>query len=729
MSPTPCRFPTATHTYPVPVTRPAISAALAAALTLATAAHAQPQPGPRLIEKADYRARLHGLWLAQCVANWTGIKTEGRRNAPPFLTDADWGTNPFPESPFLNVNYVLAQDPWQADDDTDIEYVYLHLLTQHAPAARLTPPQIAAGWIAHCNHDIWVSNAAARALMTYAGPQGGVPGSLGALPPSTAFAQAFVAPSYADQSLMIDAQLTTELFGAFSPGLPAIALDLADLPIRTTATGYSAHAAQFYVVLYALATQVDRSLPPEQQTVWLTRQARKFIPDTSKSADIIDTALADYLANPDPDNWERTRDLVYDRYQLNAAANGFRYRAWYESSVNLATGVIALLYGRMDLPRTIRIGTLTGWDSDNGTATMGGLLGLVLGYDQVVAAFAPWPTPTQLPSDRYWASRTRDNLPDRLPLESPADDTLTMMADRCMAITERMILDAGGLASATHWLLPPGSAGDGLPPAAALLDSPTHREHLVSSNAQTIGAGGSVACSTSVAGVASHWSYGSWQAWPIGDAHETNFAGRELQPFNQGYCSTQRGSTAPLSPAIQSFTVQYASPRTVAAVRFIEGDHFHATGADKYVGGWFESVSVELLISNQWTPVPAALSQPLDPWRPFQTIDLVLDLPIANATAVRLIGLAGGGAAANPAHPNSSPFVTLAELDALLPPPAAPPAPTYDRNSDGRVDAEDLYAHVAMPVDLDRDAIAGPTDTAALRAAVRWMEPSTMTAR
>ena len=34
---------------------------------------------------------------------------------------------------------------------------------------------------------------------------------------------------------MIDAQLTTEIFGLFSPTKPEIALELAYLPIRTTA--------------------------------------------------------------------------------------------------------------------------------------------------------------------------------------------------------------------------------------------------------------------------------------------------------------------------------------------------------------------------------------------------------------------------------------------------------------------------------------------------------------
>jgi hypothetical protein len=686
------------------------------ALLAAAAAPALAAP-PRELAKADYLSRLHGMWLAECVANWTGIKTEGRRSAPPFLTDADWGANPFPEAPGINVNYVLDQNPWWADDDTDIEYVYLDLLTTHAPATHLSPAQIADGWIAHCNSYIWVSNAAARALMSYTGDAGV---GLGALPPATAYAQAWVAPSYADQSLMIDAQLTTELFGALAPGMPDVALDMADLPMRTIATGYAMHAAQFYIVLYSLATQVDRSLPPDEQALWLVREARKFIPDSSKSADIIDTVVTDFLANPDKDDWEHTRDLVYQRYQLDTAANGFRYRAWYESSVNLATGTIALLYGGMDLPRTIRIGTLSGWDSDNGPATMGGLLGLIMGYDAVVQSFAAqWPPGG--PADRYWIGRTRSNMTDHLPDDPAADDTLTMMAERCMPIVERAILGAGGLADDTRWLLPPGGAGNGLSHAEALTLSPTHREFLRSSNAQF--AAGAKTCFSNVPGSPSHWRYGSWYAPLIADDLEHNGRGAEVQPGSQGYFSTQRSAAGPVSPAIQSFTVQYAQPVTVQAVRFIEGDHFHSTAEGDYRGGWFESASILLRINNQWTIVAAAPAQPLDPLRPFQTIDFSLSAPVSNVTGICISGLPGGGPHAG--NPNASPFVTCAELDALAP-ALTPARPSFDRNADTAIDAEDLYAYVAVPTDLNADSLIDAADLAVVRAAIRWREPAMM---
>ena len=44
-----------------------------------------------VIDRADYADRLHGFWLGQSIANWTGLSTEMVKVAPPFFTDADWG--------------------------------------------------------------------------------------------------------------------------------------------------------------------------------------------------------------------------------------------------------------------------------------------------------------------------------------------------------------------------------------------------------------------------------------------------------------------------------------------------------------------------------------------------------------------------------------------------------------------------------------------------------------
>ena len=104
---------------------------------------------------------------------------------------------------------------------------------------------------------------------------------------------------------------------------------------------------------------------------------------------------------------------------------------------------MALLYGQGDLKRTIQIGTLSGWDSDNGTATMGGLLGLMNGYDWVVAQF-----PDRKLSDRYSIRRTRSfELPDYLPDDPAAEDTFEMMSKRMLPLVAQALDKGGGTCS------------------------------------------------------------------------------------------------------------------------------------------------------------------------------------------------------------------------------------------------------------------------------------------
>jgi len=663
----------------------------------------------RILDRAEYLERLEGFWLGQCIANWTGLQTEGHRINPPFFTDADWGLH-FPGlPPGVVLDFRTHYDPWNADDDTDIEYVYLHLHDQHG-VQRLTPAHIRDGWIAHVNNYIWASNAATREAMSRA-----------VFPPATSLAQGQLhgAAWTVEQSLMIDAQLTTEFFGLLCPGMPERALAMADFPVRTTAHGHAALSAQLYVVMHSLAPTAPRDLAGPALTLWLVRESRKFIPDNSKSADIVDFVLADYLANPDKDDWERTRDMCHLRYTVPGPANpGFVYRGWFESSINLATGLIALLYGEGDFRKTVRIGTLSGWDSDNGTATMGGLLGLLLGDAGVRKQF-----PGPVMSSRYWISRTRDNLPDYVPGHY-SEDTFELMALRMLAIVDQEVLDAGGRVALTPadglawfgadggYLLPPGSAGDALLPVHARSANPLLRLTQRSANNRVLAQGGmvSTACSVTCSPGA---GYGSPLVSQIGNGYELDFAGLEDPGTRRGMFSTQGCALPPGSIIVLDTT--YDRAVDVAAVRFIEGDHFADTPIK---GGWFDSLTLHLRIGGVWTPAPFTLSEPLDPARPFQIIDLVLSTP-TSATGIRVSGPAAATSGGTEA------FVTCLELDALAPEGAttSPVPATYDLNADGAVDVEDLVAWAAAPIDLNADGAADGRDAELLRDAVRWGEP------
>ena len=396
-----------------------------------------PSGTDRVVSRSKYLDKLHGFWLAQNISNWTGLITEMDKVEPPFYTDDNWG-GPDERNVWGNYGpsltntieyyFVYDGDTWDADDDTDIEYMYQHLLDVHNVSV-LSPEQIRDGWLHHIYSNenapndenfLWVSNESAYYLM-----QGGL------LPPNTS------EPGNNPNYEMIDAQLTTEIFGLFAPARPDIALKMAHLPIRTTAKNNAEWAAEFYVIMHSLAAYVDKTLSMKEKMFWIAEQARDRLPNNSYVAGMYDFVKGKYDANPDKKNWEATRDEVYSQYQIENA-DGYVYNQSFDAGINFAASLVSLFYGEGDLPRTIQIGSLAGWDSDNPTATWGGLLGFLLGKDGVEQAFNKYNL-----SDTYWIHRTRRNFPDYT-LNVDGEDTFPLMAERGIYIIDRVVMEEMG---------------------------------------------------------------------------------------------------------------------------------------------------------------------------------------------------------------------------------------------------------------------------------------------
>jgi hypothetical protein len=372
------------------------------------------------ISRSDYAEKLEGFWLGQCIANWTGLRTEGERKTQPFYTDKDWGTNQGWNKKMIEFVLVEEGDVWGSDDDTDIEYIFQEILHTNQ-TSKATPEQIRDGWLGHIKTDdmkknfLWVSNQKALELMID-----------GMLPPETSLPENN--PKY-DQ---IDAQLTTEIFGLFAPARPDVALEMAHVPIRVAAYRDAEWISEFYVIMHSLASSVDTSLSMKEQTQWLADQARQRLPNKSFAAKMYDWIKQDYENNPDKDNWERTRDALNLRH-TGVTTDGYNYRSWFDAGINYGASLISLFYGEGDFKRTLQIGTLCGWDSDNPTATWGGLLGFMLGREGVEKQF-----PETKLSGLYNISRTRIGFPDRTP-DQKGDDTFKLMAGRGIQIIDRVV--------------------------------------------------------------------------------------------------------------------------------------------------------------------------------------------------------------------------------------------------------------------------------------------------
>jgi len=410
-----------------------------------------PEADDRVLSRTHYHDQLQGFWLGQCIANWTGLVTEmdkvgniGEVNTGPFYTREDWGQPDQPSiwaegipseiSPTIDFVFAAEDSLWGADDDTDIEYIYQHLLYTNQ-THKLSGQQIREGWLKHIKAEeenfLWVSNQAAFDLMRE-----------GVVPPETSDPE--LNPHYE----MIDAQLTTEIFGLFAPGMPDVALEMAHLPIRTTARREAASIAEFHVILHALASSVDPKLSMSKKIRWMADSARTHLPDTTYPAKMYDFVLSRYEAGVP---WEQTRDEVYQRYQVeqqdgyDITSRELYCNGCFAAGINFAAGLVSLFYGEGDIKETIQIGALAGWDSDNPTATWGGLLGFMLGKEGVEKAFG------RKMASRFHIHRTRQGFPGK------GMATFEEMAWKGVFIIDRLVqekLDGGVDPEKGSWYIP-----------------------------------------------------------------------------------------------------------------------------------------------------------------------------------------------------------------------------------------------------------------------------------
>ena len=387
-----------------------------------------------IISRADYLNKLKGFWLAQCIANWTGLVTEndkigniGEFKTGDFYTRDDWGKKDELNlrgnmtDRYIDFVFEGKDGIWGADDDTDIEYMYQHLVYTNK-VSKLSGEQIRDGWLKHIKHEeqnyLWVSNQRALDLMLD-----------GEVPPATSD------PTKNPDFDMIDAQLTTEIFGFYSPGRPDFAVEMAELPIRTTARDNAEWISKFYVSMYSLAAIADPNLSIKENLLIIAEKSRNQLPNDSYASKMYDFVKSQY---DDGLAWETIRDNVYVRYQVeqkdgyDITSRNLKCNGCFAAGINFAASLVSLFAGEGDLKETIKMGSLMGWDSDNPTATWGGLIGFMIGKDGVEKAF------DRSFSEEYNIHRTRQNFPKGV-------DNFSNMANVGIFITDRVVQeDLGG---------------------------------------------------------------------------------------------------------------------------------------------------------------------------------------------------------------------------------------------------------------------------------------------
>ena len=543
---------------------------------------------------------LHGMWLGQLIGNATGRSTEG-------LYD---GAEPNPD---VSVPWELKQ-LWDADDDTDIEYLALHILETWG--FNCTPANIATEWLEHLTpQGLYLANKQAWSLMID-----------GYLPPDTG------SRTYNQHWYSIDAQIGTEVLGALSPGMPSVAAALTDRFARITNSDLAVHAAQFYAAMYSNAFL-------EPDVVLLVEGALPYVPPTSRTYTVINDVLHWYYEdlNDGHLDWRATRRRLYDTYQGSLSFG--RYYNWVESTINTGVTVLALLYGQGDFRTTVQIAVLCGWDSDCNPATAGGLLGIIHGFTGLPSEF----TDPASAGDVY-LNVSRPGLPDpNAPL--PQSEPLPRVADRMLALARENILRNGGSLQhgrfETLYRVP---------------DPPIPSSDV--NNTRVIGPGSLVdrarAASVVVTPSASVAGYDS-------SADRTNLAtliDAIVENADNGMRPYRTHAPGKLSPAGQDwYQLAFSEPVLFDGLVFYEGDilwsRINAYYRDDHArGGFFTDLTVQIRRDGTYIePADLVMSEPLDPFAMYQVIAFRFSPTVGDA--IRIIGTPGG----------TEGFTTILELE------------------------------------------------------------------
>ncbi|MFI5195099.1 MAG: ADP-ribosylglycohydrolase family protein [Chitinophagales bacterium] len=240
-------------------------------------------------------------------------------------------------------------------DDLYMDLSFVHVFDRYGLHA---PVDSFANAFAHADYMLWHANQAARynILNGIKAPASGN----------------WINNPHADD---IDYQIESDYAGLMSPGMPNTASVISDKIGHIMNYGDGWYGGVFVGALYSMAFVSD-------DINHIVREALKTIPEQSK----YHQCIADVIQWHEqfPDDWKRSWFEIQRKWSSDMACPEGIFKSFdIDSKLNSAYVVLGLLYGKGDFGKSIEIATRAGQDADCNPSTVGGIMGALLGYDQI----------------------------------------------------------------------------------------------------------------------------------------------------------------------------------------------------------------------------------------------------------------------------------------------------------------------------------------------------------
>ncbi len=175
----------------------------------------------------------------------------------------------------------------------------------------------------------------------------------------------------------LDFQIEADFIGLMAPGMVNQATEIADRVGHIMNSGDGWYGGVYVSALYSLAFTTNR--PNE-----IVEQAIKTIPEGTQFRQCIDDVIQWHKENPN--DWKATWFQVQKKWDKDVGCPKGCYLSFnIDAKINSAYVTIGLLYGEGDFTKSIDISTRCGQDADCNPSTVGGVLGVMLGYSQIPA--------------------------------------------------------------------------------------------------------------------------------------------------------------------------------------------------------------------------------------------------------------------------------------------------------------------------------------------------------
>lgn len=537
---------------------------------------------PLEITRTQLKDKIAGAWIGQMVGNIYGLEYENK-----FVDEPGEGPFVFNKA----MRKMEAVDGAFSDDDTDVEYLYLMMMEKNGVDP--TYAEVREHWMYHIRDRVWLANRAALGLMHY-----------GFTPPLTGKKE------YNPHWFQIDPQLINEIWAYTAPGMPAYAAAISDWAARITSDDWAVSPTVVYGAMYSEAF-FENDIPT------LIRHAKEYLPREDRFRAIIDECIE--LHRKSPGDWKDARKVIADELYFNEPD---MTRSIWNADLNGAMGILSLLYGEGDIEKTLNIGCALGFDCDNQTATICGLLGVINGVGSVptdrAMPFEHWTKPF---NDRY-INVTRYDMPDA---------SIEDLIERTVVLAEKNILARGGSVREENgekiYRINRKSRFTPAKEAATLFELPSERGRNLAPEAAEILA---LTRETDRATLDSCWLTipASYRAYTVDVINDGIVGGEGAAFYSLGSKSN--------APKQDYFGYRWDKPVTVDMISL----HY---GPLEEFGGWYSDFHAEYMDGQgAWVPIEATVT-PAPPssdevfFQPHNA-EFLLSFSPVTTTAVRIIG-------------------------------------------------------------------------------------------